>query len=411
MLSEITGLLNLSIFKYHGMKHKKRYIIFGSIILILVIIRLFLPAIVLHYANKSLANMNGYYGHVNDIDIDLYRGAYQLDSIYINKEDSLSKKQTEFFNAKTIDLSIEWKSLLKGSLVGELEFLSPKLVFTKDKTEIQQVAKDTNDFRKILKDFMPLKINKFEIINGSIHYVDKSASPKVDISLTKARVVATNLRNTTDEKEKLPSDVVAGANIYDGTLSMKMKLNALADDPTFDLSAEIKNANLVKLNDFFKAYGKFDINKGTFGLYTEFAAVDGKFKGYVKPIIKDLDVVGMEDKNDGFFQKAKESIIGVAADIFKNHKKDQLATKIPIEGTFKNPSIDNWEAIWEVLRNAFIEALMPSIDNEINIESAADVPAKPKKEGFFKRLFSFGKKDKEEKKATGLHKYSTSKKK
>ena len=392
------------------MKHKKRYIVIGSIILILVIFRLFLPAIVLHYANKSLADMNGYFGHVNDIDIDLYRGAYQLDSIYINKVDSLSKKQTEFFSAKTIDLSVEWKSLLKGSLVGELEFLSPRLIFTKDKTEIGQVAKDTNDFRKILKDFMPLKINRFEILEGSIHYVDKSSSPKVDIFLTKAHVIATNLRNTSDDKEKLPSDINANANVYDGTLSMKMKLDALADDPTFDLSAEIKNANLVKLNDFFKAYGKFDINKGTFGLYTEFAAVNGKFKGYVKPLIKDLDVVGMEDKNDGFFQKAKESVIGVAADIFKNHKKDQLATKVPIEGSFKNPSIDNWEAVWEVLRNAFIEALMPSIDNEINIESAEDVSAKPEKKGFFKRLFSFGKKDKKEKKKTGLDKYSTSKK-
>lgn len=399
-------------------KRRRRYIIWGSIILVIVIIRLFLPAIVLHYANKSLANMNGYYGHVNDIDIDLYRGAYQLDSIYLNKKDSATGKQTEFFSSKTIDLSVEWKSLLKGSLVGELEFASPKLIFTKDKTEIGQVAKDTNDFRKMLKNFMPLKVNRFEIVNGSIHYVDKSASPKVDVFLTKAHVLATNLRNTTDEKEKLPSDINAQADVYDGSLSMKMKIDALADDPTFDLSAEIKNANLVKLNDFFKAYGKFDINKGSFGLYTEFAAAEGKFKGYVKPIIKDLDVLGIEDKNDPFLQKAKEAVIGVAADVLKNHKKKQLATKVPIEGSFSNPTIDNWEAIWEVLRNAFIEALMPSIDNEINISSAESVGAKPEKKGFFKRLFSFGKKDTEEgqdkekkqtkkKQKSGLYKYST----
>ena len=54
------------------------------------------------------------------------------------------------------------------------------------------------------------------------------------------------------------------------------------------------------------------MNKGTLGLYTEFAAKDGKYKGYVKPIIKDLDVVGPEDKKDNFLQKTWETIIGAA---------------------------------------------------------------------------------------------------
>jgi hypothetical protein len=390
-------------------KKKRRYIIWGSIILILVILRLLLPTIVLHYANKTLAKMHGYYGHVNDIDIDLYRGAYILDSIYINKVDSPSRTQTEFFSSRKVDLSIEWKSLLKGKLVGELEFLSPKLIFTKDKAELGQVAKDTNDFRKVLKDFMPLKVNRFLVTHGSIHYLDKTSSPKVDISLKETYILAQNLKNTSDKKEKLPSDVIARASAYGGSFHLKMKLDALADKPTFDLEAEIKQANLVKLNDFFKAYGKFDISKGTFGLYSEFAAIGGKFKGYVKPIIKDLDVKGLEDRNDNFFQKAKESVIDVAASIFKNQKKDQLATKIPIEGSFKNPDIDGWEAVWEVLKNAFIEALMPSIDNEINISSASAVSTEPEKKGFFKKVFSvFKKKDK--KQDAGLEKYNTSKK-
>lgn len=355
--------------------------------------------------------MNGYYGHVNDIDIDLYRGAYILDSIYINKVDSPSRAQTEFFSSRKVDLSIEWKSLLKGKLVGELEFLSPKLIFTKDKAELGQVAKDTNDFRKVLKDFMPLKVNRFLVTHGSIHYLDETTSPKIDISLKETYILAQNLKNTSDKKEKLPSDIIARASVYDGSFHLKMELDALADKPTFDLEAEIKQANLAKLNDFFKAYGKFDISKGTFGLYSEFAAIDGKFKGYVKPIIKDLKVKGLEDRKDNFFQKAKETVIDAAATILKNPKKDQLATKIPIEGTFQNPNINNWEALWEVLKNAFIEALMPSIDYEIDISSAAEASSEPEKKGFFKKVFSiFDKKDEKKDADVGLKKYNTSKK-
>jgi hypothetical protein len=36
---------------------------------------------------------------------------------------------------------------------------------------------------------------------------------------------------------------------------------------------------------------------------------------------------------------------------------------ITIKGAFKNPKTNIVDAIWEVLRNAFIQALLPGIDN------------------------------------------------
>ena len=111
----------------------------------------------------------------------------------------------------------------------------------------------------------------------------------------------------------------------------------------------------------------FDIHKGNFGLYTEMAAKDGKFKRYVKPIIKDLKVVGPEDRHDKFFNKVSEQILGAAGVILKNQKKDQFATKVDMKGSFKNAQINILDAIWDVVLNAFIQALLPSIDKEINI--------------------------------------------
>ncbi len=57
------------------------------------------------------------------------------------------------------------------------------------------------------------------------------------------------------------------------------------------------------------------------------ASKDGKFKGYVKPIIKNLDVVGPEDRHDNFFNKIWEQIVGAAGVIFKNKKKIRLQLK------------------------------------------------------------------------------------
>lgn len=376
---------------------KKKYKILISVVVLLIIIRLILPYVVLHYANKALANVKGYYGHIDDIDLSIYRGAYIINDIYLNKVDSVSKQQTPFFKSRNIDLSVEWGALFHGSIVGELTFDSPELIFTKDKTDLTDVKKDTTDFRKLLKNFMPLKVNRFEVNDGTIRYADNTSTPKVDIALKQTHILALNLKSVIDDKVELPSTVTAQANVYEGTLSFNMKLNALADNATFDLNAEIKNTNLVLLNDFFKAYGNFDVHRGNFGLYTEMAAKDGKFKGYVKPIIKDLKVVGPEDRHDTFFNKVWEQIVGAAGVIFKNQKKDQVATKVNMEGSFKNPQTNTLDAIWEVLLNAFVQALLPEVDNTISINSVKTETPQDKR-NLLQRIFSSGKKNNEDKK-------------
>ena len=370
--------------------------IFAVVVGVLILVSLLLPNLILTYANKSLANMPDYYGHIDDIDLSIYRGAYQINDMYLNKLDEKTNRQTEFFKTRNIDLSIEWQPLFKGSVVGQLKFESPTLIFTKNKTELDDVQKDTNDFRKLLKDFMPLKVNKFEIINGSIHYIDPNSTPKLDIFLTQTYVLAQNLTNADEAANTLPATVYAKASAYTGTMVVNMKLNPLAEDPAFDLNAEIKNSNLVLLNDFFKVYGHFDVNKGNFGLYTEFAAKDGKFKGYVKPIIKDLDVLGPEDRKDSFFQKLWEALAGGVSKVLENPKKDQVATKVAIEGSFESPRTRTLDAVFELLRNAFIRALVPSVDNQITLSSLKDV-TKEDKRNLFQKLFNKKDKDKDKK--------------
>lgn len=355
------------------------------IVLVLVVIRIALAPLVLHFANKTLSNMDGYRGHIDDIDIALIRGAYRIDSIYLNKLDSVTGKETPFFSASEIDLSVEWKALFKGSIVGELVFERPVMKFTKDKVEPKDVTQDSTDFRKLLKDFMPLQVNRVEINNGNVQYLDHTSTPKVDVHLTNLDVLALNLKNSYDSSELLPASIKASADIYEGTLTFNMKLNPLADDPTFDMNAELKGTNLVLLNDFFKAYAKIDVNKGTFGMYTEVAAKEGRFEGYVKPLIKDLDVVGAEDRDDNVFRQLWENIAGTVAEVLENQRKDQFATKVPLEGNIKNPESDIASTILTVLQNAFIQALQPAIDDQISIGSVDD---KEEKKGFLERVFN-----------------------
>jgi hypothetical protein len=371
--------------KNHRARRRTFRIVIG-VVIVLIIIRLILPYVVLHYANKTLENMDGYYGHINDIDLAIYRGAYKINGMYLDKVDTITKNRTEFFEVRTIDLSVEWRALFRGRIVGELDFDDPHLIFTKDKVEPAEVRADSTDFRELLDDFMPLDINRFEIFNGEVYYLDHTSSPKVNIKMNAMHVLALNLSSVVDSAV-LPSSVVASAKVYRGTLDFNMKLNALARQSTFDMNAELNNTYLPDLNEFFKAYAKIDVNKGTFGLYTEIAAEKGRFTGYVKPVIKDLDVLGAEDRKDNILQKMWEGIAGLGGFVLKNQKEDQIATKIPLNGTFKNSDADVWSAVIDLLRNAFIAALQPSIDYQINLNSVDAQEEEDEKKGLLKKVF------------------------
>ena len=171
-----------------------------------------------------------------------------------------------------------------------------------------------------------------------------------------------------------------------------MKLNPLSKVPTFDMNTKMTAVNLVKLNDFLKAYGNFDVEKGSISLYTEAAAKNGKITGYTKPIIKYLKVASWKEDKDNPIKFLWESLVEAVGWVLTNKNKDQVATRAEFVGRADKPDIDVWSLIGQLLRNAFIEALYPALENSVSIGS---VGKEKEKKPFFKRLF--GKKDNDKK--------------
>ncbi|MDF3026792.1 MAG: hypothetical protein K0S23_1099 [Fluviicola sp.] len=375
-------------------RRRKRRIIWGSIIVVLIVFRLFLPYIVLKYVNGKLANLEEYYGHVEDIDIHLYRGAYEIKDIrLLKKVDKGAGKDTiPFFKSPSIDLSIEWKAIFHGSIVGEISVEQPVVNFVKEKHKGEDVKADTADFAQLVDDLMPVTINRFDIHNGEIHYRDLEAKPKLDIAMKNINITATNLTNVTDSKEILPATLKATAEAYEGKFSLNAKFDGLAKVPTFDMNTAMKGLNLVLLNDMLREYGNFDVKKGTFSMYGEFAAKDGKFGGYVKPFLKDLDVVQWNKQEGDFKQILWETLVASAAEILQNQSKEQLATKVQFGGTFDKVNLNKWRAISYVLRNAFLHALRPAMDNSISINNLQE----DGKKTFLEKVFGSGDNKKKE---------------
>ncbi len=104
-------------------------------------------------------------------------------------------------------------------------------------------------------------------------------------------------------------------------------------------------------------------------LFAEVAVSENSFKGYLKPLLLDLDFISKADRSDTIFQKIWERIVAGLFNILANKRNDKIATIIPIEGRLDDPHVHIGVAIIGILRNAFTKALTPTLENIIDIKS------------------------------------------
>jgi uncharacterized protein YhdP len=373
-------------------KKKTIYIIIGSLLILLIALRIVLPYILLRYVNKQLTMIDGYYGHVADIDVALYRGAYTIKRIKLDKTGG--KIPVPFFAASLIDISVEWRSLFNGRIVAEIEVDKPVLNFVKGPTKQTDQTSIDNDWTKVVDNLLPIKLNRFQVNDGEVHYRDFHSSPKVNIEATDIAIIAENLSNAKHKKDALPSTVAATASVYSGRVMLDMKINPISNIPVFDMNARLSAVQLTKMNDFLRAYGNFDAEAGTISMYCEAAAKEKVLTGYVKPVIKDLKVVNWKEDKKNLPKLIWESIVQAAGWVLTNPKKDQIATMAEFTGRIDDPNVNVWVIIGQLLRNAFIQALYPALENSVNINT---VGKKEEKQTLLQQIFQGNSKQKKRK--------------
>ena len=345
---------------------KKRYIIPLVILILLIAFRLYLPTLVKNKVNKVLAEIPGYYGHVDDIDIALLRGAYVINGMYLNKGTATSN--VSFLSFPKSDISIEWKSLFHGKIVSEIIMDNPEVIYVFEDQKDKEGDADVDDWTKALTHLVPIDINHFEVHNGKLAFVQLSADPNVDIQINKLELTADNLRNVVEKERILPSPIRAsGVSIGGGKVSLEGNMNLVKEIPDMDLSFSLENADITAFNDFTHYYAKLDFEKGTFSVFSEVAIADGHLIGYIKPLLTDSKLIG---KDDSFLDTLWEGFVGFFKFILKNQGTDTLATKIPIEGDLNNVEAGVWPTVFNIFKNGWIKAIQGQVDQEINYEDA-----------------------------------------
>ena len=334
-----------------------------GVVIALLIFRLFLPGIVKGYVNRKLDALPGYHGHVEDIDIALFRGAYVIKGLVLAKKTDPPKYP--FLEIHRADLSVEWRALFHGRLVGEVEMQRPSFHIIAETEDLDKEPSRAS-WAQTIDALIPMKVNRLVVNNGRFSYIDGGTGLHID----RMNLTALNLRNVESAPAALPSTIsLTGTTIGGGRLKADMKANVIKDMPDFNTNLRLNGADLTALNGFLKKHLTFDVYRGTIDLYGELKMTDGRFNGYVKPFIKNLKVLNVKKdikKKGGIFNVVKKAVVGLFAKAVENPKTKKIATKVPIEGNIKNLKTDGWKTFVGVLRNAFVKAFRQGIDGEVN---------------------------------------------
>ena len=331
-------------------------------------IRAALPTLIRNSVNDKLQALEGYDGHIEDVDLSLIRGAYGIDNIEIVKTGS--GHPVPFFSSDRIDFSVEWRSLLRGSLVAEGEFINPNLNFIQAKNEQQSQTGAGVNWADGFEALFPFKFNTVRVHNGTVTFTAPGISTRDAIKATGLEAEVSNLTNVVDKGKETFADFRADAQVLDGgSARISGSVDPLDDKPTFDVNLQLRNVKLPQVNPWLRQYIKADAEAGDFELYLELAAADGKFKGYAKPILEHVDIYSSEEQEDNFLKRIWEGLVDFASNVLENPEKDQVAARIPFTGSIENPKTSILETIVSVLHNAFVSAFARSLEGSISVRA------------------------------------------
>lgn len=339
-------------------------------LLVVLAVRAALPLVVQAYINHSLKTNPQYGGHVGNVDLGLVSGHVALENLVVFKRDT--GPELPLLSAPRIDFNLGWRPLFHRMVVCSVGLRQPEINIEAERppTPLEKQAekeKAREEKAQIRQAALPVRVVRLDVAGARVRYIDHYADPEIDMAITRLDLKATNITNSKRfTGDRIANVDMTGAPLGDGQMRVHVSADPLADQPTFNLDAELKGIDMTKLNDFLRAYGKFDVSKGRFSVYSELAGADGSFKGYVKPMFQDVKVLNWDKDKGNPAKLFREAAVGTAKELLKNDATNRVATKVPLSGRIEDPHANVWKTVASLLRNAFIRALVPGVEGSVS---------------------------------------------
>jgi hypothetical protein len=340
-----------------------------AVVVLLALLHLILPNLVLKYLNDKMADMGDYRGQIEDVDLAWWRGSYSVDGLLIEKK--AEPVQAPLFTAASIDIGVSWRALWNDrALVGEVILHEPHLNFIDDDDAGEEQTGEGVDWRDRVNEMVPFTLNEVRVVDGQVSFRNFDADPPVHVYANAINASLYNLTNSSKAEDGRVATFEGEAKFFNqAPIEATAHFDPFTDWENFDVLLRMTGLDLTKLNDFSNAYGKFDFAAGTGDLVVEVQASDSELDGYIKPLLRNVEVFDFEqdiqNEDKGFFRGIWEAVVGGSQTLLKNQSKDQFATRVELSGTTKDANVSPFQAFMAVLRNGFVEAFSARFERSL----------------------------------------------
>lgn len=342
---------------------------------VLVVIRILLPPVCLWGLNRALDSKLGVYrGHIGDFDLSLYRGAYQIQDLIIEKRDG---SQPPILKVREVDLSVAWRALFRKNISADVSIdgLQVRLADSENKSKKQTGGEEPlKNWEAAGGLLVPIAIETLVIRDSAVYFTNNDLKAPLPVALEKINLRAENLRSQpTDEMSPLEASALLQQH---AGLWVKGELDLRPKKPRVDLDFKIEHFRPSSLNKMLRLYIPLDVTKGDVALYGELAAEDGAARGYAKFFLKDGDIIAPAQDYLGVKHFFIEIATAFANWLLKSNETRTIAARIPFKYDKEGLDIKASDAFWSAVKNRG-DQLPREIENSVSLKPEAKQKEKP----------------------------------
>jgi hypothetical protein len=334
-----------------------KWIIPFGVIVFLLVVRMILPTAIKIGVNSYLKDFPpSLSARVSDVDLSLLLGVYHVQGISA----ALKQSDQEFLVVEDVKVSLPWRGVFKNKMIMDVEI--NKLDLNYSNQLMPAIQKHVADQDKDKKDGPALvKVGRLDVTNSILR---TNLFPKLTreegVVITDLNARVTNL-NPTELAPLTPFDVQA-LLLGSGKIKAEGEAKLLAKPLQWTADTEMKNLDLKTLNKFLKEKVPLTFTNGRLDLYAEAVTDQAKIKGYLKPFIKNLDVIKSREKFEGPKHWLIELVTALGNVAVKANQT--VATRVPFvyDKEFKAESD---EAIAKVLEHGFTQQLNRGVEHSL----------------------------------------------
>jgi hypothetical protein len=228
--------------------------------------------------------------------------------------------------------------------------------------EARRAEKVGKAAREVSKSEMELRVDRVRLKRCTVGLVNEAARNPYRVFLADADLDLSNLSNNFSQGPARAE--LQGKFMGSGATRVTARFRK---GPDLDLNVKIEETQMMAMNDLLRAYANFDVEAGSFSLYSELQVKGDTISGYVKPFFKEMKVYDRrKDEEKKVSRKIYEMLVGGIAKLLERRPQGEVAAKVDITGTLEKPHISTWQIIGQLIKNAFFKAILPGLEKEVS---------------------------------------------